>query len=142
MRWRRTKTKSKGTVTIGTDNYRNAAPEFARSPKPENQDHGIGSIIAIEGLVELGMTPAQAIVAATRNGAMAARALDEYGTIEAGKVADLLIFTDDPLADIGNIRKLEVVMKEGRVIDIEALPETPIYYRRAVGAQSEDGSRR
>ena len=53
-------------VTVGTDNYWAAAPEFARAPKPETQDHGIGTILAIEGLVELGMTPAQAIVAATR----------------------------------------------------------------------------
>ena len=60
-------------VTIGTDNYWAAAPEFTRGAKPDNQNHGIGSIIAIEGLVELGMSPAQAIVAATRNGALASR---------------------------------------------------------------------
>lgn len=44
-------------VTVGTDNYWAAAPELARTPKPEAQDHGIGTILAIEGLVELGMTP-------------------------------------------------------------------------------------
>ena len=47
-------------VTVGTDNYWAAAAEFSRTPKPETQDHGIGTILAIEGLVELGMTPAQA----------------------------------------------------------------------------------
>jgi imidazolonepropionase-like amidohydrolase len=78
-------------VTIGTDNYRRAAPEFARAPKPEHQDHGIGSIIAIEGLVELGMTPMQAIVSATKNGAIASKMLDDFGTIEPGKFADLLM---------------------------------------------------
>ncbi len=58
-------------VTIGTDNYWAAAPEFTRGgTKPDTQNHGIGSIIAIEGLVELGMTPSQAIVAATKNGAI------------------------------------------------------------------------
>src|SRR5262249_11647311 len=62
-------------VTVGTDNYWAAASELSRTPKPQNQDHGIGTIIGIEGLVELGMTPAQAIVAATRNGAVAARAV-------------------------------------------------------------------
>ena len=77
-------------VTIGTDNYWAAAPEFTRGGiKPDTQNHGIGSIIAIEGLVELGMTPAQAIVAATRNGAVASKGLAEFGTIEAGKRADL-----------------------------------------------------
>ena len=76
------------------------APELARKPKPENQDHGIGSIIAIEGLVELGMTPAEAIVAATKNGAMACNALGQYGTLEVDKSADLVILDADPLADI------------------------------------------
>ena len=118
-------------VTIGTDNYRRAAPEFARGPKPENQDPGIGSIIAIEGLVELGMTPMEAIVAATKNGAIACRGLDDFGTIEAGKYADLLVLRANPLDDIHNIRGLDLVMKEGRVIDIDALPENPIYYRAA-----------
>ena len=116
-------------TTIGTDNYRRAAPEFARGPKPENQDHGIGSIIAIEGLVELGMTPMEALVAATRNGAIACKALEDLGTIEVGKFADLLVLTENPLDDIANIRKLELVMKGGEVIDRDALPEDPIFYR-------------
>ena len=67
-------------VTPGTDSYWAAAPEFTRTPKPPEQDHGIGTIMAIEGLVELGMTPSQAIVAATRNGAIAARGLKDFGT--------------------------------------------------------------
>ncbi len=113
-------------VTVGTDNYWGSAPELSREPKPENQNHGIGTIIGIEGLVELGMTPAQAITAATRNGALACRKLNEYGTIEAGKMADLLILEADPLADIHNIRKLKSVMKEGRMIDLSRLPEKRI----------------
>ncbi len=126
-------------TTIGTDNYRNAAPEFARGPKPENQDHGIGSIIAIEGLVELGMTPMQAIVAATKNGAIASKRLDDFGTVEVGKFADLLILVENPLLDIHNIRKLDTVLKEGVVIDIDRLPEHPVYYRggsKSTGTES------
>lgn len=110
-------------LTVGTDSYWGAAAEFAREPKPEIQDHGIGTILAIEGLVELGMTPAQALVAATKNGAIACRKLNEYGTLEAGKLADLLILDADPLADIHNIRKLRSVIKEGRLIDWAHLPE-------------------
>ncbi|MEO8679536.1 MAG: amidohydrolase family protein [Vicinamibacterales bacterium] len=110
-------------VTIGTDSYWAAAPEFSRNPKLENQSHGIGSILAIEGLVELGMTPARAIVAATKNGAIASRGLADFGTLEAGKRADLLVLDADPLADIKNLRKLSVVMKDGKVIDREKLPQ-------------------
>lgn len=118
-------------VTIGTDNYLGVAPEFRREPKPENQEPGQGSIIAIEGLAELGMSPAQAIVAATRNGAIACRAISEYGTLEVGKNADLLLVDADPLADISNIRKLSLVMKEGRIIDREKLPEKALFSRPA-----------
>jgi imidazolonepropionase-like amidohydrolase len=110
-------------VTVGTDNYWAAASELSRTSKPENQDHGIGTIIGIEGLVELGMTPAQALVSATRNGAIAARVLNESGTIEAGKRADLLVLDADPLADIHNIRKIGVLVKDGRMIDRATLPQ-------------------
>jgi imidazolonepropionase-like amidohydrolase len=110
-------------VTVGTDNYWAAASELSRTTKPENQDHGIGTIIGIEGLVELGMTPAQALVAATKNGAIASRVLNESGTIETGKRADLLVLDADPLADIHNIRKIGVLMKDGRILDRETLPQ-------------------
>jgi imidazolonepropionase-like amidohydrolase len=110
-------------VTVGTDNYWAAASELSRTSKPENQDHGIGTIIGIEGLVELGMTPAQALVAATKNGAIASRILPESGTIEAGKRADLLVLDADPLADIHNIRKISVLMKDGRIVDRTTLPQ-------------------
>ena len=110
-------------ITVGTDNYWAAAPEFAIDPKPETQSHGIGTIIAIEGLVELGMTPAQAIVAGTKNGALACRRSNDFGTIESGKIADLVILDADPLADIHNIRKVRAVISSGRVVDVRKLPE-------------------
>lgn len=121
-----------GCVTvIGTDNYLGLAPEFRRDPKPAWQDPGTGSLAAIEGLVELGMTPMQALVAATRNGALASKALDEYGTVERGKSADLLVLAADPLTDIRNIRKLETVVMQGTIIDRDALPTKRIWTRGA-----------
>jgi len=119
-------------VSVGADNLLfgrpGVAPEFLREdhPVPEHLEPGIGTIVAIEGLVELGMTPAEAIVAATKHGAMACKALDEFGTLEVGKLADILVLGADPLADISNIRKLEVVMKAGEFIDIDSLPTNPI----------------
>lgn len=113
-------------VTPGTDSYWAAAPEFTRTPKLPEQDHGIGTIVAIEGLVELGMTPSQAIVAATRNGASAARGLKDFGTIEAGKFGDLVLLTADPLADISNLRKVALVVKDGRVVDRDRLPQSRV----------------
>jgi len=113
-------------ITPGTDSYWAAAPELTRTPKPQDQDHGIGTILAVEGLVELGMTPSQAIVAATRNGAFAARGLKDFGTIEAGKLADFVVLAADPTADISNIRKVAAVWKDGRVVDRERLPQTRV----------------
>ncbi len=109
-------------ITPGTDSYWAAAAELSRTPKPKEQDHGIGTIMAIEGLVELGMTPSQAIVAGTRNGAIAARGIKEFGTIEPGKIADLVMLTANPLADISNLRHVAAVMKNGRVVDRATLP--------------------
>ena len=113
-------------VTPGTDSYWAAAPELTRTPKFEEQDHGIGTISAIEGMVELGMTPSQAIVAATKNGATASRRLTDFGTIEPGKIGDVVVLTADPLADIKNIRKVEMVFKEGRAVDRTRLPEARV----------------
>jgi hypothetical protein len=127
-------------VTVGTDNWNGMPPwwegsivilgQRITSPKPVWQEPGIGTIMAIEGLVELGMTPGEAIVAATKNGALACKALDDFGTIEAGKLADLLMFDADPLEEISNIRQLTMVMKEGRLIDHDALPTNPIFFKR------------
>ena len=114
-------------TTIGTDNYLGTAPELRREKKLENQSFGIGSVIATEGLVELGMTPMEAIVAVTRNGAIASGMLDELGTLEAGKYADVLVLGADPLEEIGNIRALEVVIRDGRVVDLDTLPYERIF---------------
>ena len=121
-------------VTLGTDNYWAAAAELSRTPKPETQDHGIGTILAIEGLVELGMTPMQALMAATKNGGFAAGRAD-LGTLVAGSAADLLVLNANPLADIKNIRTLRVVMANGRVVDRARLPERRVLSRAPAGSQ-------
>jgi imidazolonepropionase-like amidohydrolase len=67
----------------------------------------------IELLVEAGFTPLEALTAATRTGALALGKLDELGTIEPGKRADLVLLTADPLADVRNLRKIERVLLDG-----------------------------
>jgi len=117
-------------VSVATDNDLGAAPEFDKDPGAwRAREPGVGTILSIVGLVELGMTPMQALVAATKHGAIASRALADYGTVEAGKFADLLLLRADPLADIGNIRQLELVIRDGAVIDPQSLPTKPIFTR-------------
>jgi imidazolonepropionase-like amidohydrolase len=73
----------------------------------------------LELLVESGITPMDAIVAATRNGAAFLGRASDLGTLEPGKRADLIVVDGDPLTDIKAIRRVNRVMVEGRWIDIE-----------------------
>jgi imidazolonepropionase-like amidohydrolase len=73
-------------------------------------------------LVKAGLTPVEAIVAATQNTAALLGKGAEYGTIEPGKAADLLILDADPLADIRNTEKLQTVIHRGRVVPLGEPP--------------------
>lgn len=64
-------------------------------------------------LVEAGLSPADVLVAATRNGAAALHQLDRTGTIEPGKRADLLLLPANPAEDIRALRKPGRIMRDG-----------------------------
>jgi imidazolonepropionase-like amidohydrolase len=117
-------------VTPATDSYLGDAPEFRRSVKTAELEPGSGTILAIEGFVELGMTPMQAIVAATANGAGAAFRSRDLGTIEKGKLADVVLLEADPLMDIHNIERIGAVIAQGRRVDLAGLPEHPLFFRK------------
>jgi imidazolonepropionase-like amidohydrolase len=72
-------------------------------------------------LVKAGLTPMEAIVAGTRNGAEAVGRLADMGTIEKGKLADLVLLDANPLADITNTQKISAVVANGRLFKREAL---------------------
>jgi len=72
----------------------------------------------LEVYVKLGMTPMDAILSATRNGARALKMEKDLGTVEAGKFADILAVDGDPLKNIAVLQEkknIQIVMKEGRV---------------------------
>jgi Amidohydrolase family len=71
----------------------------------------------MELLVDAGLTPMQAIQAATVNGAEILRLDSKLGTIEKGKFADLVLLDADPLENIANTKKIFKVIQGGRVID-------------------------
>ncbi len=64
-------------------------------------------------MVEMGMTPMQAIEASTRNGAEALGVLDRLGTIEAGKLADVIVVAGNPLDDMRAMKRVYAVIKGG-----------------------------
>jgi imidazolonepropionase-like amidohydrolase len=75
----------------------------------------------LQHLVSAGMTPRQAIQAATRNAADAAGRLARSGTIERGKVADVVLLDADPTARIENTTAIRAVVTRGRVLERTAL---------------------
>ncbi len=64
-----------------------------------------------------GMSPQDALLAATRNAARIMGIDAERGTLEVGKAADLLLLDANPLDDIRNTRRIRTVIKEGRIIE-------------------------
>lgn len=67
-------------------------------------------------MVEAGLTPLQAITAATKNAAHALKIGTRFGTVTPGKKADLLIVSGDPAADIHNTRNIIAVYKAGKEV--------------------------
>lgn len=93
-----------GIVALGTD-----------------QDMGPAVHRELELLVEGGVSPLDAIKIGTLNAAIFLGKENELGTIEEGKLADIVILNADPTADIDNAKLIETVIKDGRIIDRNAL---------------------
>jgi imidazolonepropionase-like amidohydrolase len=70
----------------------------------------------LELLVKAGLTPAQALQVATRNGAKYTRTSAERGSIAPGKLADLVLVDGDPTRQIGDIRKVAAVITRGFLV--------------------------
>lgn len=89
----------------------------------------------------LGMTPMEALVAATRNGARAAGMLDQLGTVESGKLADLVVLRVDPLRDIGRMEwdQIAMVFKDGERVDLDMLDRVDRYRSMLWNLLSEAG---
>jgi imidazolonepropionase-like amidohydrolase len=74
------------------------------------------ALLEIELLARQGLGAQGAIVAATRTAAEVCGAADRLGTVEPGKLADLIAVTANPLEDIANLRRLILVVKDGQVV--------------------------
>jgi imidazolonepropionase-like amidohydrolase len=81
----------------------------------------------MEYLTRFGLTNMEAIESATRIGAEALGKAEEFGTVEKGKLADLILVDRDPLVDITAMTEVSWVMKEGEVV-----PRSPEWARRPI----------
>ncbi len=83
--------------------------------------HGATAPRELELMVGAGMTPMQAIVAATATAAEIIGQASRLGTLEPGKLADMIVVAGDPAADISAIRHIALVVRGGYVIDPAAI---------------------
>ncbi len=113
-------------ILLGTDagcsdpDYLADLPEFEREERPWSlgRDH----FHWFKAMRQLGMKPMDMLMAATRNVARAYHKDELIGTVETGKLADLLVLDADPLEDEANYRKIHAIYQGGREINHAALP--------------------
>jgi len=70
----------------------------------------------LELMVEAGISPMEAIIAGTRNAADNLGKANELGTVESGKLADVIAVSGDPLKDIRNTREIKLVIRDGEIL--------------------------
>ncbi|MBW3660700.1 MAG: amidohydrolase family protein [Gemmatimonadetes bacterium] len=75
--------------------------------------HGPSVFLEAEAMAEAGLSPMEVLVAATRDAALAMGRSDDLGTLETGKVADLVVLAADPTADAAHLRSIESVVRNG-----------------------------
>ena len=79
---------------------------------------GLGIHQEMELMVDAGVSPMEALKSATIYAAELMRKEKDLGTVEVGKMADLVVLGGDPLAEIRNTRKVETVIIDGKIVDI------------------------
>ena len=102
--------------------YRAGVPILAGTDFPNPYTYpGFSLHDELELLVQAGMTPLDALRAATSSPARFFAAADSLGSVEPGKVADLVLLNGNPLEDINRVRDIEAVIQGGRLMDREDL---------------------
>jgi len=70
----------------------------------------------LELLVQAGLSPEESLLSATRDAAIALQADKDLGTIESGKIADLVLIDGEPWKQINDLRRIRLVIQAGRVV--------------------------
>ena len=109
--------KDRDIGEIQRDNFRkafNAGVKMSFGTDAGVYPHGMNAK-QFATMVRYGMTPLQAIVAATENGAELLRRQKDFGAVASGRIADLIAVSGDPIRDVTVLERMEFVMKEGQV---------------------------
>ncbi|PYC99703.1 hypothetical protein B4U78_014675 [Microbacterium esteraromaticum] len=87
---------------------------------------GTSHLYWLQAAQERSMKPMDILMSATRNVAEAYGKLDEIGTLEPGKRADLLVLEGNPLEDASNYGRIAQIFQDGQLIDRDELPRNPV----------------
>ena len=87
---------------------------------------GEGHIVWFKAMSQYGMKPMDALMAATSNIAKAYKVYEDLGSLEKGKIADLVILDKNPLKYYESYRNIKMIMKSGKIVNREALPTQKI----------------
>lgn len=96
--------------------------------------HGVATLREMELLVQAGLSPTEALLAATSNSAKAMGVHDDRGSIEVGKRADLVLIDGTPWRDIADVRRIHGVFIDGRQVHSAGKPlrdDAPALMRRS-----------
>ena len=102
------------------------SPSLASDTVDQRTKLGEGHFNALVALEELGMEPMDILRSATSRIARAYELDDEIGALRPGMIADLVILDANPLQAARNYRAIHAVIKDGRRVDLDALPVAPI----------------
>src|SRR5258708_8120812 len=102
---------------------------------------GLNLHFEMQIFAEAGFTPMQIIQSATKWGAEMINQQDQIGTIGVGKLADVLIVSDDPLKSVNNLEKVDSVILDGKVVDrtFHSYYSTPFMSIANGGSPTVDG---
>ena len=85
--------------------------------------HGPALHRELDLMVQAGLTPLQALTAATRGGAAVMGRRTDLGTVTPGKLADLVVLDGNPLADIRNTQRIRMVLRGGEIFNPARIEE-------------------
>lgn len=108
LEWFRRAVHGGARPALGTDMLPTDRPDVPGFP--------IATVWELELMVQAGLSSMEALQAATRNSADVCQVSDRLGTLEAGKLADIIAVLGDPIADIRVLRQIRFVMKDGVVV--------------------------